>query len=169
MPLFYTITYQPGGQTEKFYGTAGRRYRVAGDDLIDLHSHPVWCFRCGKVTEGERIESVRELDEKIKNLERLAGEIRAEARAEGRFTHDEPADHVQQSDLAHLGQRRRWRVARQSPPRCLSCGSTHIEELRLDAPFSCLTSGTIHLSLIGIYDPTSESREIFSAEGELLA
>ena len=117
MPLFYTITYQPGGQTEKFYGTAGRRYRVAGDDLIDLHSHPVWCFRCGKVTEGERIESVRELDEKIKNLERLAGEIRAEARAEGRFTHDEPADHVQQSDLAHLGQRRRWRVARQSPLR----------------------------------------------------
>ena len=78
MPGIYRLTFLPDGRTQKFAGLRGDYYRLAGESEITLYSGPVWCAACAKVTHGEHIESIQEIDRRSQDLERLAAEIRRE-------------------------------------------------------------------------------------------
>ena len=105
---------------------------------------PVWCGRCDRLVNGERIETADVLD-------RMAA-----ARRQPRSIHYDPivgADPATDSRqlaaawgkdlrlLNHyapgpdLDRRRAWLSARRSPPRCLQCGSTDIVAF----PYSAMT------------------------------
>jgi hypothetical protein len=166
MAVSYTITYLPEGSKETFQTTRRRRYLLSGGSLIDMLTDPVWCQECKIVTEGETIPTLADLDEKIKQRERLGAEIRVDAIFEKRFDRNNPPDRPQQIELADLHLRRNWRLSRKSPPRCLRCGSTNIIALAHDKPVFDKNSGrSIAIAFRSFVDPVFESREIFSAEG----
>jgi hypothetical protein len=127
MPAYYQITFLPAGRTQEFAGSRGNYYRLPGGSEIQLSSRPVWCHRCGEVTNGEEIESVDAIDRRIAQLERLAEEIRREMTLPP--TPDAPGDRFQQEQIAEFRLRRKWREQRESPPKCLICGSIDLVAL----------------------------------------
>lgn len=151
MPAFYRLTFLPEGRTEDFAGSCGNYYRLEDGNEIELKSQPVWCDQCGKVTHGEEIESVEQLDKKIAGLERLAAEIRLEMTRPPLPTFDAPGDRIQLKQIAELQLRRKWRRTRSSPPRCIPCGSSQIVPLEYDVPVRA-GRGFVLLDCVGFCD-----------------
>jgi transcription elongation factor Elf1 len=91
----------------------GRVYEVTTSDLryyvlpdgrqATCRIHPVWCGTCGLITEGEVVESLEE-------MRKAAGDPASEG-------------------ARIIADRFAWRERRQSPPRCLRCGSTEIVDV----------------------------------------
>jgi hypothetical protein len=166
MPAFYRITFLPEGRTQDFAGSRGNYYRFVGGAEIQLYSDPVWCERCAKVTHGEKIESVQEIDKRIADLERLAAEIRREMTRPPLPTPDAPGDRHQQEQIAELKLRREWRMRRGSPPKCLVCGSTAIVPLKHGRPVR-IAAGTVRCDCVGMCS-TSFNQWYYSSEGDLI-
>ena len=110
MPAFYRLTFLPEGRTQDFAGSRGNYYRLADGAEITLHSRPVWCEQCAKVTHGEEIESVQAIDKQIADLERLAAEIRREMTRPPLPAPDAPGYRHQQEQIAEFKLRREWRL-----------------------------------------------------------
>lgn len=151
MPAFYRLTFLPEGRTEDFAGSCGNFYQLNDGNEIELKSRPVWCDQCRKVTHGEQIESVEQLDKEIAGLERLAADIRLEMTRPPLPTFDAPGDRIQREQIAKLQLRRKWRRTRGSPPRCIPCGSSQIVPLEYDRPVrgGC---GLVLLGFVGFCD-----------------
>src|SRR5687767_12501724 len=92
MPGFYRLTFLPEGRTQDFAGSRGNYYRLADGNEITLYSRPVWCRGCGRVTHGEEIGQVEQIDEEIKRLERLAAEYWRDIARPPLPTPDAPGD-----------------------------------------------------------------------------
>lgn len=166
MPASYRLTFLPEGRTQDFAGSRGNYYRLADGREITLHSRPVWCEQCAKVTHGEEIESVQAIDKQIADLERLAAEIRREMTRPPLPAPDAPGDRHQQEQIAELKLRREWRLQRSSPPKCLICGSTAIVPLEHGKPVR-IAGGTVRCDCVGMCS-TNFNEWRFSPEGDLI-
>ena len=166
MPGIYRLTFLPEGRTQKFAGSRGDYYRLADGSEITLCSGPVWCAACAKVTHGEQIESIQEIDRRIRDLERLAAEIRREMSRPPLPAPDAPGDRHQQEQIAELKLRRDWRRQRRSPPKCLACGSTDITPLDHGKPVR-ISGGRVRCDCIGMCS-TDFNMCYYSPEGDLV-
>ena len=164
MPAFY-IRFLPEGRIETFAGSRGNYYELEDGAHVDLLSEPVWCHCCGKISHGEQLQTLRQIDGELAKTERLAAEIRRDLHV-GHCEPDAPGDAHQQERIAALRLRRRWRAARISPPRCIICGSTDIVRLAGSAPVHHPRgSGTITVECIGMCS-TRFNEWFFTPEGE---
>ena len=112
MPTGYTITFEPGGRAIDFVGSK-HEYVMPDGERIGVVCQLVWCVRCGKITEGEEVPTVADLDEKISFWERPPGPTSGNRR-------------LRQTFAAMFKQRRQWRLTRVGPPKCLTCGSAEV-------------------------------------------
>ena len=86
-----------------------RAYALPDGTEMPIESGFGWCHACGGVTSCEVLPA-------LADVERLL----AEGRIEGH-----------QALIEEMEQKRGWLRARVSPPRCLECGATHIEQFPL--------------------------------------
>ncbi len=132
MAIWTAITL-PEGVRVMFKDAQGVVYALPDGSELPVIAEPVWCGRCGRLVNGERIETADVLDRRV-----------AHARHPPSIHHDPVADPAvewyrraaawksdlrlltQYSRVADLERRRAWLSARRSPPRCLQCGSTEI-------------------------------------------
>src|SRR5689334_12324091 len=75
VPGFYEITFLPEGRVEQFAGSRGNYYEFEDGCHLDVETRPVWCRRCGRVTHGEAIASLVELDRQLADLDDPASEL----------------------------------------------------------------------------------------------
>ena len=164
MPGFYRLTFLPESRIQDFHESRGNYYRLNDGSEITLEGKPVWCDRCGKVTEGEVIESIEKIDERIANLERLAAEIRLEMTRPPPPDLKAPGDRFQREQILELELRREWRKRRQTPPRCILCGCTQIVPLEHAKPVR-VGDISIVLEMVGMCS-TGFNMWYFTPEGE---
>jgi hypothetical protein len=149
MPALYEIRFLPEGRAEHFAGSRGNYYDFPDGSRIDVQTTPVWCRGCGRVTNGERVEPLDEIDRQIE----------AELRGQGSW-----CGAVKWVEV--LRERRRWREARQSPPKCLTCGTTDVFVFPVNevAP-NPAGPGTVEVSTVGMCS-TGFNQWFFTPEGE---
>lgn len=164
MPAFYRIQWHPDGPTQDFAGSRGNYYRLDDRNDIELYSQPVWCHGCVKVTHGERIESIQQIDQRIAHLEKLAAEIRIEMTRPPLPEPGAPGDRHQREQIAELQMRRAWRKQRRSSPRCLICGTTNIVPLENGKPVR-IGNGSVQCNSVGLCS-TYFNEWFFTPEGE---
>ena len=165
MPAFYEIRWLPDGRTEKFAGSRGNYYEFSESDRLDVHSVPVWCQRCGTIAHGEDLSTVDEIDKQIRDLNDPSSELY-------RMTQNSLLEELGQGDavrrdrLAELQRRRRWREARNSPPKCIHCGTTEILVLPMGVPVpNPRGDGQIQIDCVGMCS-TYFNEWFFTPEGD---
>ena len=155
MPGTYEITFLPEGRVEEFFGSAGLYYEFADGSRLRLETTPVWCRRCGGITEGERVESLEQLDKDLADLQDPTSFLRQITGR--RFLRER---------IRMAEARRSWRVSRTSPAKCVYCGSADIVVLPHGEPAAHPAGdGTITVCCIGICS-TSFMNWFFTPEGE---
>lgn len=98
-------------------------YRLAdGTELLHF-TQPAWCNECATLREAERLPEPDRLKQSVKELE-SAGLSENDLKYT-RLTGESP-DELLHRRLANLRAKVRWRVGRQSPPRCLHCESVNL-------------------------------------------
>jgi hypothetical protein len=166
MPALYEIRWLSDGRTEKFAGSRGNYYELGDSEHLDLHSTPVWCHRCAKITDGEVLSTLEEIDQQIRDLHDPNSAVY-------RMTRHGVLDEVLgkgeeflQKQLGEIGRRRRWRESRKSPPKCIHCGSIEIVELPIGKTMPNPNGdGEIRIDCVGMCS-TSFNEWFFTPEGD---
>jgi hypothetical protein len=94
-------------------------YILAPGELLVMQPSPAWCGECKQFTEAEWFDTVEAYDQMIKRAAYYAD----------RPGLIQPEDHsllYLVGRLPDLRRRRTWRAARQSPPKCIQCGSSDV-------------------------------------------
>ena len=166
MPAFYQITFLPQGRVVEFAGCRGNYYEFDDGSHLDLHTTPAWCHPCGKITHGEELETLEDIDRQLADLRNPRSDL---YRFLARDFNHEYKDLGEAFTLKHSEerlQRRRWRAARVSPPRCIHCGSTDVVVFPVDQPVrNPAGPGTVEVSIKGMCS-TSFNEWYFTPEGE---
>ncbi len=96
--------------------------------LPDMHripscAIPTWCFDCDGIRDSEELFPVEALADKLAHLE-ANGLNETEFKEKAAFLRVKLDPRVEyENELAGVRAELAWRTARQSPPRCLACGS----------------------------------------------
>ena len=155
MPAVCEIRFLPGGETRKFYGSRGDYYELEDGTHIDVISALVWCPRCGEFTDGEVIAGLAEIDH-------LLAELRDPSSETSRGLHD------RQGAVEQMESRRRWLIGRESPPKCLTCGSAEIVVLPEGETVRNPTGpGWVAVTVTG-HCSTSFNNRYYTPEGDLI-
>jgi hypothetical protein len=166
MPAMYEIKFLPEGKVLNFAGSRGNYYELADGNHIDVHTEPVWCRQCGKITHGEEIESQEEIDRTLAHLQERRAAMLSEAESERYPAVQDLGGRFSAAYIESMTRRSEWRKARKSPPRCVLCGSIEIVRLppgeHVPHPDG---SGWIELDVIGMCS-TSFNEWFFMPEGD---
>jgi hypothetical protein len=166
MPSVYQIKFLPGGESRKFYGSEGDSYVLEDDNRIDVLSLPVWCHLCHDFSEGEMIEGLEEIDRQPADLRDPESELYR--LTIDTFPTDDGCPRLRPLFTESLRQRRRWREARKTPPKCLICGSTEIIVFKLgEKARNPIGPGWVEITETG-HCSTEFSNRSFTPEGELI-
>ena len=112
MPAMYEIRWFPGGQSEKFAGSRGNYYEFSESDRLELDSVPVWCYRCAKITDGEDLSAVEEIDQQIRDLNDPSSELYRMTRLGVLDQLLGKGAEFLKDQIVKLQRRRRWREGR---------------------------------------------------------
>lgn len=166
MPGLYEIRWLSDGRVVRYAGSRGNYYELSETVHLDLHSWPVWCHPCGKISDGENLSSIAEIDEQIRDLNDPSsilyratryGTIELLAGGGAAFL---------EKQLAELKLRRQWRVSRRSPPKCIRCGSADIVEIPHGVPIpNPRGAGYVQLCCVGMCS-TDFNEWFFTPEGD---
>ncbi len=157
MAVLYEITYLPVGRVETLTRSAEYSYVLPDGSDVPVHTTPAWCHRCAARTDAEELGSLGEIDATIRKYQRTKWEVHGDA--------DVPGDPLQVR-VEEMMPRRRWRVARSSPPKFLRCGSTDILAFPVHEPVpNPAGPGTIELRVLGFSDIYLD-RCYFTPEGD---
>jgi hypothetical protein len=152
VPVLYEISYLPEGRVERFAGSWGDYYEFPDGSRLDVLTSPVWCRPCGRITLGEEIASVEEIDREIAVLLGPGGW------ACSAFERRKYVD--------RLRARRRWRERRTSPPKCLACRTTDVVVFPVNrAAPNPVGPGTVEVRSIGMCS-TDADHWRFTPEGD---
>jgi hypothetical protein len=162
----YEIRWLPNGTTEPFAGSRGNYYEFSESDRLDLYSVPVWCHRCRRITDGEDLSTVEEIDKQIRDLNDPSSELYRMTRHGLVNELLGKGEELLEERLAELQRRRRWRKSRQSPPKCIHCGTSEILALPMGVPVpNPLGDGEIQVDCVGMCS-TSFNEWFFTPEGD---
>jgi len=133
---FYLALEDCTGQqvAELWLGHRDRSYIMADGGYCPVFQQVAWCWECRTFVAAEQLRDLSEID---------ADE--AQARKEHGWFQDtlrgpndvqpwliKNTEFLFAEQLAGYARQRAWRRSRQSPPRCLECGSTRIEPMPRD-------------------------------------
>lgn len=119
----------PEGRVAEYAGSRGNYYEFEDGSTLEVLTTPVWCRRCGGITDGEEVESVEAIDRKIAELhDTTSTAYKIVARG---VLHELSGggDEFLRERIEELRLRRRWREHRQAPPKCIECGSSDLVQL----------------------------------------
>ena len=163
MAAYYEIKLRPEGTFIEFYGSEGNRYLLEDGTFLRINATPAWCRVCQKITEGEHIEPMAEIDQQLADLEDEKSRLYQVAQSDG------AGPEFRLEVIAETSKRRKWRERRMAAPKCLHCGTTDILVLPLGEEIaSPSSSGTLILEFAG-FASVAFSDGLFSAEGDRLA
>jgi hypothetical protein len=166
MPAMYEIRWQPDGPMEQFAGSRGNYYEFAESDHLDLYSVPVWCHRCGRITDGENLSSVEEIEKQISELNDSSSQLYRMTRHGVLDKWFGKGDEFLQNRLTELLRCRRWRESRKEPPKCIHCGTTDILEFPIGVPVpSPRGDGEVQIDCVGMCS-TRFNEWFFTPEGD---
>lgn len=118
-----------GSPKQEVIFSAYLHYQLPEDSLLFVHQNPCWCFACDRFQVGKRIEALEKLESDITRLRRgdLDPERYSDSEVDFEFFLTYYLGHEPIAEkIAELSTRIEWRRQRQSPPKCLVCGSTRI-------------------------------------------
>lgn len=156
----FEITFLATGTIEKCHATDDCVYVLSDGTYEEVMNTPIWCNHCQKVTLGESIGSLHELDTAITDASKPDTEA-------GRFYVEMyPKQKDREASIRFyqcvLTKRRKWLVDRISPAKCLTCGTVDIIHLsgRVDTSVEAISiRHTGFCSLLG-------KPRYFSSEGD---
>ena len=168
MPGIYEFEFLPAGRVERFVDCQRNLYLLADGSQLIIRTRPAWCRRCGRVTHAEQIGPLEAIDQRLAEL-RDPSSPSYRALAAGAIPGVTPeGDDFVQLVVNDLRIRRRWRAGRESPPRCIFCGTTDIVALpRVGVVADPDGPGTVEGRWIGI-GSFDDERKFFTPEGERL-
>jgi hypothetical protein len=162
MPSVYEIKFKSSGETREHVGSRGDYYDLGDGSHLNVSSRPVWCHLCDSFTDGESIEGLEEIDRQIADLRDPTSEL-------FRFYQDSGTDSIGVDGIrliTGLEKRRRWRVCRKAPPKCLVCGSEEIVLLPEGQKVSNPTGpGWIDVTVTG-HCSTAFNNRYYTPEGD---
>ena len=128
MAALYSVTFLATGKEEDFCGTDNDRYVLEDGSRKDVMPRPVWCKQCDRITLGEWVQTLEEMDRDYADLddpktESGKGYLLLYPNKKEREAH---IDSIRQMILS----RRRWLVNRVAPAKCLICGTTDMIDLK---------------------------------------
>jgi ribosomal protein S27AE len=166
MPVMYEIEYLPEKLVAEFAGSRGNYYEFADGGHIDISTEPVWCYRCGKITHGESIEPLTEIENQLTELLDPCSERCRELLAPYLPDREEVGQAFLREWIEKMKHRYQWRAERRSPPKCIRCGSSSILAFDTDRPIpNPAGEGTIEVRVVGLCS-TSFNEWFFTPEGE---
>lgn len=165
MPAVYEIRFLPEGRIEELSGSRGNYYEFPDGRRMEVETTPVWCRPCGRVTEGEEVETLAQIDRELADLHDPTSE-------RYRSTQRPPRDdgHELRLFLIDRARRRRtWREVRVSPAKCLACGSADIVVFPDQQPVPHPAgTGTVTVACVGLCTTLPTGR-IFTPAGVPIA
>jgi hypothetical protein len=158
MAALYDIRWLPDGPVEPLFGSGGDYYVLDENDHLALTAVPVWCHHCWAIALGEKIPALEEIDRDIRDMQVPGTDLYY-------LTHADMPEEFAAGCLAGFQRRRSWREARQSPAKCLGCGSSNIVDLPFDEPVRT-PIGTLELRTVGFCRLSEEIKDrLFTPEG----
>lgn len=166
MPAMYEFRFLPEGRVQRFAGSRGNYYEFPDGSRIDVQTTPAWCRRCGKLSDGESIESLEQIDRELADLHDPCSELHRVTARGALHQLLGGGDEFLRKMIEHKRKRRLWREGRVSPPRCIACGTTDIFIFPFDQPApNPAGPGTVELRCVGMCS-TSFNEWFFTPEGE---
>jgi hypothetical protein len=126
------ITNTADGTCEGLTLMSTRWYILPSAAAIRLYEQVAWCRGCAKFVRAEHLGSLEEIDAQMAKYRQEVADrrrkldgwlYRLRLKDGGQLSHEIS---VYQDAVAEYEMRRQWRLDRQSPPRCLECGSTEL-------------------------------------------
>jgi hypothetical protein len=166
MPGLYEIRWLPSDRVKRFHGSRGNYYEFSESDRLDLHSEPIWCRRCADITHGEYLSTIEKLDTEIRDLHDPTSQCYRMARHGSLDLVFGKGEELLQERLIEVERRRRWRMSRKSPPKCIHCGSIEIVMLPLGKLIpNPVGEGELRVKCVGMCS-TSFNEWFFTPEGD---
>ena len=166
MPGTYEIEFLPERRTSKLAGSRGNYYESADGTRMNLVAEPIWCCGCNAVSEGERIESVAELDRQLADLRDPRSELYGLLAKDWLGEFKDLGEAFTQNHTVEREQRKRFRVQRVAPPKCIRCECTEIVPLPEGQSVPHPTgAGSIRCTSVGMCS-TSFNNWFFTPEGD---
>ena len=140
-------------------GSAFLDYILGDGTRLHVNQADCFCTDCDHFVIGERIETVAEIEHQI---DQIQNHPESNQRKVAEFVGDIP------NQIAALHIRVEWRKSRQSPPKCLHCGSTDISAIPDEEEFDHPVTGhRMKVSFRGFSD-AAPWHATFTPEGERL-
>lgn len=131
-------------------------YVLEGNITLPILAWPAWCGACRRFRVAERVPTIAELGEELRELEYFA-------KCPG---HIPPDRHVAIWKLPELRVRLPWRAGRVAPAKCLTCGSTAVTSIWPGPEVEIPGQGICIASFDGWLDTGYSADHYFTPEGD---
>jgi hypothetical protein len=123
---------EAAGRNEFVAYSAFLNYRLADGSTLSVGQQPAWCPACGHFVLAEWVPAVVEMERQLASVRAGEPETLQKLAFFDRSVEDE---------IAELTRRLTWRRGRQSPERCLHCGSDRVNGVPVWGEFSHPVTG----------------------------
>jgi len=161
--VLFKITHLTTGRFVFLESATGCWYRIDDESFERVYSDPVWCGTCRRFRNGERLESVEEVEKK------LAERRDPLWRPPFEKAFPETKSEVREELVRNCEQRLEWRRRRVAPAKCLKCGSSEIIRLPLDEAVPHPGGKgriLVHIESAGGISPRGQT--LYTPEGDLI-
>ena len=129
MPANFKLTYLATGHTEETWLSRGIYYEFPDCSTINVNTHIAWCGTCREFTDGELIRSPDEIRKQIadlRNPESTTYKFAEWNDQQMKAATGKSDSNYRATRIAEMESRLEWRLERNSPPKCIVCGTTDI-------------------------------------------
>jgi hypothetical protein len=147
-------------------------YLLPRGAAIRLYEQPAWCRGCGKFVRAEFLSALEDIDAQMAKYGGKAAETRRQLtgwlyrfglKSRRQLLHELS---VWEEAVAEEEMRREWRLKRQSPPRCLRCGSMALHLPPSDEEYPHPSGkGRVQVAITSHVSLAVDANEYYSAEG----
>jgi hypothetical protein len=166
------ITNPDDGSCEEMLLLSIGYYILPSGAAIRLYEQPAWCRDCWKFVRAEHLSALEDIDAQMKKYRGKAAETRRQLagwlyllglKCRRQLVHELS---VWEEAVAEEEMRQEWRLKRQSPPRCLECGSTALDLPPSDEVYAHPSgNGRVQVAITSHVSLAADETEYYSAEG----
>lgn len=168
-----------GHESECVLFSSHLNYRLPDGERLHVRQTVAWCQSCGRFSLAELIESVADIEAELPGLIAQKDQLLAESLRQSAANQDMRRRDIlgigfdldwTERAIAEVPVRIAWRRKRQSPAKCLHCGTTNLlwfDDPRGGDPFTHPQNGERVISSIEFASAAPWHAE-FTPEGELL-
>jgi hypothetical protein len=166
------ITNPDDGSREEMLLLSIGYYILPSGAAIRLYEQPAWCRGCREFVRAEHLSALEDIDAGIAKYRGKAAETRRRLggwmyrlglKSSRQSLHELS---VWEEAVVEEQMRREWRLKRQSPPRCLECGSTALDLPPDDGEYPHPSgNGRVQVAITSHVSLAADANEYYSAEG----